>query len=246
MNIKNNILTLSATDLSNHLSCRHLTELNRKVAFGDLSRPHWTDPQLEILIQRGHDHEKAYVEFLRASGKEVVHGPTVVLEEEMRRGVDVIVQAELQSGQWTGFADILVKVAGKSKFGDYSYEVQDTKLAQNTRAATILQLCLYTDLLAELQESLPEKFHVIKPSENFEAESYRFDDFKAYYRLSKRNFEKTINGDAVQTYPEPAEHCGVCRWWKVCDDQRHNDDYLSLIAGIRFYANRGVEKPGHS
>lgn len=230
MNFTNNIFQLSATDLSNHLSCRHLTELNRKVALGELKRPYWTDPQLEILIKRGQDHEKAYVEFLKASGKTVAAGLTL---DALQKGVDVIVQASLDHGQWGGIADILIRVPGKSKFGDWQYEVQDTKLAQNTRAATILQLCLYTDLLSELQGVQPENFHVIKPSENFEAESYRYDDFKAYYRLAKKNFEKTIAGTPLETYPEPVEHCGVCRWWKVCDTRRHDDDYISLVAGIR-------------
>lgn len=230
MIFSDNIFLLSATDLSNHLSCRHLTELNRKVALGELSRPHWNDPQLEILIQRGHDHEKAYVDFLKASGKTVETGNAM---DAMQRGVDVIVQASLESGKWAGIADILIKVPGKSKFGDWQYEVQDTKLAQNTKATTILQLCLYTDLLSGLQESAPEKFHVIRPVDNFEPESYRFDDFKAYYRLTKKNFEITIESQPKQTYPEPAEHCGICRWWKVCDTQRHDDDYLSLVAGIR-------------
>ncbi|MEI9919540.1 MAG: TM0106 family RecB-like putative nuclease [Bacteroidota bacterium] len=236
MNFTNNIFYLSATDLSNHLSCRHLTELNRKVALKELERPYYNDPQLEILIERGHAHEKAYVEFLKRQGKNVVDGRSVGLTEAMRQGADVIVQAPLDLNQWNGLADILIKVPGKSKFGDWQYEVQDTKLAQNTKAGTILQLCLYTDLLSELQGVSPEKFHVIKPVENFEPESYRFDDFKAYYRLTKSSFAKATEDKTeprTETYPEPVDHCGVCRWWKVCDTRRHDDDYLSLVAGIR-------------
>lgn len=233
MKLINNIFHLAATDLSNHLSCKHLTELNKKVAAKQLDAPHWNDPQLEILIERGRQHETAYVNFLKSTGKSVVDARGSGLIEAMQAGVDVIVQAPLELNQWNGLADILIKVPGKSKFGDWLYEVQDTKLALNTRATTILQLCLYTDLLTEIQGAAPEKFHVIKPVENFEPESFRFDDFKAYYRLTKKNFEATMDGPAKETYPEPAEHCGVCRWWKVCDTQRHQDDYISLVAGIR-------------
>jgi predicted RecB family nuclease len=231
----NNIFQLSATDLSNHLSCQHLTELNRKVALGELKRPHWTDPQLEILIERGQQHEKDYVNFLRLKGHTVVdvrNGGVSTLEA-MTQGADVIVQAPFELNEWTGIADILIKVPTKSKLGDWSYEVQDTKLAQNTKAGTILQLCLYSDLLAALQGVEPEKFHVIKPVGNFEPESYRFNDFKAYYHVTKKNFEHTMSAPAATTYPEPAEHCGICRWWKVCDTRRHDDDYISLVAGIR-------------
>src|SRR5581483_1215002 len=35
------------------------------------------------------------------------------------------------------------------------------------------------------------------------------------------------------TYPEPVEHCNVCRWFRECDARRRGDDHLSLVAGIR-------------
>ena len=34
------------------------------------------------------------------------------------------------------------------------------------------------------------------------------------------------------SYPEPTEHCPVCRWWGECQERRRNDDHLSLVAGI--------------
>jgi predicted RecB family nuclease len=35
-----------------------------------------------------------------------------------------------------------------------------------------------------------------------------------------------------QTYPDPVEHCDICRWRQVCDKRRHDDDHLCLVAGI--------------
>lgn len=229
---------LSATDLSNHLSCEHLTQLRRAVAMGEIKEPHYHDPSLDALIKRGQEHESAYVTYLTE-----VKGLTVVdlrgkgvdaTIEAMKDGVDVIVQARLQQDQWMGYSDILLKVPGKSRIGDWSYEVQDTKLAQNTRAATILQLCLYTDLLAQLQGRIPEKMHVVKPGPDFPSEEYAFAHFQAYYRLIRRNFEAVMAGPALTTtYPDPTEHCHICKWWKTCDEKRHVDDHLSLVAGIR-------------
>ena len=37
----------------------------------------------------------------------------------MKQGADVLVQASLQDGQWMGYADILLKVPRKSKFGNW-------------------------------------------------------------------------------------------------------------------------------
>lgn len=226
---------LTATNLSNHLSCEHLTQLERKVALGELKRPSYRDPSLDVLIQRGREHEAAYVNHLSKNRKVVdLRGQSQKTTlEAMSTGVDVIVQATLEEGQWNGIADILIKVDKKSDLGNWSYEVQDTKLAQNTKAATILQLCLYSDLLATLQGVEPDKMYVVKPGENFPTEDYRFAEFSAYYRMVKKKLEQTITNGEQNTYPDPVEHCNICRWWQVCDKKRHEDDHLSLVAGIR-------------
>lgn len=65
-------IILSATDLANHLACRHLTELNRKLANGELEKPYREDPILETIIERGNEHEAAYVEYLRKNGGSLV------------------------------------------------------------------------------------------------------------------------------------------------------------------------------
>lgn len=235
MKYQNNHFSLAATDLSNHLSCEHLTQLERKVALGKLKRPSYRDPSLDVLIQRGREHEAAYVKHLSKDKKVVdLRGQSQSAAlDAMKAGVDVIVQAILEEGTWNGIADILIKVEKESKLGNWSYEVQDTKLAQNTKAATLLQLCLYSDLLAKLQGAEPETMYVVKPGDNFPSESYRFAEFSAYYRKVKNKLEYTITKGKQSTYPDPVEHCNICRWWQACDKRRHDDDHLSLVAGIR-------------
>ena len=34
------------------------------------------------------------------------------------------------------------------------------------------------------------------------------------------------------TYPEPVDHCGLCRWSEHCSARWEADDHLSLIAGL--------------
>jgi predicted RecB family nuclease len=236
MDFRSDKFYLAATDLSNHLSCTHLTQLNRKVALSELKKPYRKDPSLEILAQRGREHEAAYVEHLKKKNLSVVNlqnQPASATLDSMAKGVDVIVQARLEHEQWMGYSDILLKVSGKSKFGDWSYEVCDTKLAQNTRAGSILQLCLYTDMLAVMQEFVPEKMYIIRPVENFVADEYFYADFQAYYRLVKKNLTEVMAGAPLEIYPAPVDHCDVCNWWTICDKKRHDDDYLSLVAGIR-------------
>ncbi len=45
--------------------------------------------------------------------------------------------------------------------------------------------------------------------------------------------EATIGAALSATYPEPVEHCGVCRWESHCAARREADDHLSLVANIR-------------
>src|SRR3954467_11555042 len=72
MKIRDKVVTLSATDLANHLSCHHLTTLNHRLAKGELAEPAWENPHSVVLQQRGLEHERAYIETLRASGLSVV------------------------------------------------------------------------------------------------------------------------------------------------------------------------------
>ena len=67
-------IRLSATDLANHLGCRHLTGLDHASAHGLLPAPSWQDPALEVLQERGFRHEAAYLAHLESHGLSV-HRP---------------------------------------------------------------------------------------------------------------------------------------------------------------------------
>ena len=244
-------LRLSATDLSHFLSCRHLTALDLAVAHRTRERPYRPDdPLLELLFKRGIEHEKAYVETLRRQGRDVLDLNGIPRNqadlaiartlEAIHAGADIIVQAALQNGCWFGYADMLVRRNHKdSALGDWSYEVIDTKLARETRAGTVLQLGLYSAMLAEIQGETPEQFHVVIPEPGRATQisiPFRVDDYSAYMRLMQRELLRstTIDPDELAHlyYPEPVEHCAICGWRRTCDDKRHADDHLSLVAGL--------------
>ena len=233
---------LSASDLSNHLACNHLTMLDLAVATGSHAAPKWNSPDAWVLQQRGLEHENAYIEHLKAQGLSVVNfreiGDDASAFEKtcaaIRTGADVIVQAVLAEGDWFGRADVFRKVALPSSLGNWSYEIYDCKLAQDTKASTILQLSLYSELLAGIQGKWPESMHVVPPNDGFIPESYRVFDFAAYHRYVKRRLQSAVenHNNSTDSYPEPTEHCPVCRWWGECEERRRKDDHLSLVAGI--------------
>ena len=236
MKITQGIIYLSASDLSAHISCKHVTWLNLQLAQKKIPPPPvYENPSLEALQTRGEEFEKKYIEKLKQGGKsiaEIFKGNTEKALEEtvqaMRDGVDVIYQARLEQETWHGWADFLIKADKPGKFGDWSYEVMDTKLSKETKAGAILQISLYSEMLAQLQGCKPEYMYINNPTG---IHAYRVDDFGAYYRLVKKKLLQTID-QPDETYPDPVPHCDICRWWQLCNQRRRDDDHLSFVAGM--------------
>ncbi|MCR8560401.1 TM0106 family RecB-like putative nuclease [Mucilaginibacter sp. BJC16-A38] len=240
MKLVNDDITFSASDVSNHLACKYLTVLNAKAARGLIDQQQYRDPSLQILQERGQEFEHSYIEALRIKGIPITN-PQQGTEgtalsrtiQAMKNGAPAIYQAELRSGKWGGRADFLIKVPRPSQLGDYSYEVLDTKLARETRAGTMLQLALYTQLIAEIQGTMPELMHVATPATSTDPQHYRCDDFMAYFRLVCERMSETVADAEISAfYPDPVSHCDVCSWWRECNNRRRADDHLSLVAGV--------------
>ena len=227
------LLTPSA--LASHLSCGHYTQLERQRRAGTLKIEFPADPRLEALQKRGYLHEAEYVKRLGDEGRSIKDlkdskNPADTITA-MREGYGAIVQAPMANDLFFGIADVLLRCETPSALGPYSYEPVDTKLTRETRASTILQLVTYCDVIGGYQGAPVEHFHVVTPIAN---ESYRRDDFGAYYRLIQSQFMTASAADpAPPTYPEPVSNCDLCKYWRHCDSQRREDDYPSLIAGIR-------------
>lgn len=222
------------------------------VAQGQRAAPTRIDPALLVLQQRGLAHEVAYAEALRAQGLRTIDlsalspdDAIAATHEAMRGGADAILQSAFRDVHWFGRPDVLLRTNSASSLGSWSYEIVDTKLAKETRAGTVLQLALYSEMLAAAQSVVPEYFHVITPDLEAPKQSYRVHDYTAYFRLIRARLDayaalplEVIAGD---NYPEPVEHCDVCRWWSECDRRRRADDHLSLVAGISRLQRRELQ-----
>ena len=243
-------LVFSATDLSLHLACPHLTTLRRAEACGEITTPlRYDDPRAEALKQRGIEHEQRILERLAAEGRTVatIIAPGAPFARQdlataaartadaLRRGVDVVYQGRLRSGhgRWSGYPDFLLRVETPSALGAWSYEVADAKLARTARGTALLQLLLYSDLLAALQGHEPERMHLALGGggDGHIDASFRVVEYAAYYRAVRRTFEAGAEAPP-ETYPEPVDHCRLCDWNGHCLARRRDDDHLSQVAGI--------------
>ncbi len=246
----------AATDLVGYLACGHLTDLERCALAGLTRRPERVDPELDRIRKRGYEHEQRYKSDLVASGRQVTdlddprdpwaedRGAQLRARAErtieaIRRGDDVIFQACFFDGTWLGFADFLLRVERPTPTLAWSYEVADTKLARSVKASAVLQLCSYSEHLARIQGAEPEWMHVVLGGSAREVGHFRVARYAAYYRTVKQRFLQTVGAPLpdvypppAPSYPDPAEHCEVCRWWPVCNVRRRRDDDLSLVAGM--------------
>ncbi len=263
----------AATDLVAYLACEHLTGLERAAMAGLVHRPMRDDPELDIIRKRGFEHERRFLAELVATGRSTV---TIDLDgsiedrgEQLREaagrttaamaaGSDVIYQATFFDGVWRGHADFLLRIDDldrPSVWGPYHYEVADTKLARHVKSSAILQICSYIDQLERLQGVRPEWLHVALGGSARTVERLRVDDYMAYYRTVRDRFlEAMTDGRQVAfppagTYPEPVDHCDVCRWAAECATRRRDDDHLSRVAGLatrqrRALIDRGISTLG--
>jgi uncharacterized protein len=238
MKFENGQFLYSPSDLANHLACSYLTELESKYCRGEIELEYHSSAMLDLLIELGRRHEQDYLTYLNDCGKSIVSmvdqsGPPLTVLEAMQSGVDVIFQASLESHPWRGRADFLLRVEVPSELGAWSYEVADTKLAVETRATTVLQLCMYSEMVGTLQGLAPKYMRVVKPGVPFKSESLRIADYAAYYRFAKRRFlQHASSFGAKESNPEPCSHCDICNWWPKCDKRWRDDDHLTFVAGM--------------
>jgi uncharacterized protein len=236
-----NQLIFSATDLSHFLACSHLTLLDRRTARGGPKPPRYDDPALDVLWQRGLEHEQAYLTELRADSTLRIVEIAAPAKElpplehwtryaqatlaALRSAADVIYQGALFDGRWLGRPDFLKRVATPSKLGAWSYEVIDTKLAREAKGGALLQILLYADLLASAQGVSPEYVHLALGGP--EARPTR-----SAWRSMPRTSVRSSNG-SCNTCTMHRPHCHARRSrWRIATSARGRVSVL--VSGARW------------
>jgi predicted RecB family nuclease len=216
-------MRLSPSLLNSFLECEHLVALE----IADTPRPLGDNPQAELIRRKGEEHEAAYLASLRAAGKNVVEPRDAEEAARLIREatVDVIYQPTFEDpAGWRGRADFLELQP------DRTYEVVDTKLARHAKPYYILQLCFYCEQVARIQGRAPRLMHVILGSG--ERQSFRPDEFGAYYRRVRRRLERFV-ADPPRTEPWPIQHCEICDFRALCQAYWDETDSLSRVYGMR-------------
>ena len=154
-------LVLSATDLANFLGCRHRTALDMSVAFGARDR---RPPRRPVARGALEARPRARAKVCRVPSRQRRFDRRVERDrrpgraghsKRARRWRKATTSSSRVDWPTATGSDVLTSCAAwraPSALGEWSYEISDTKLARETKAGTILQLGLYSEMLAALQE----------------------------------------------------------------------------------------------
>ena len=258
MKITEGRVRISASDVANFLACQQLTQLDLQAAHRTLRPPHAVDLGFEDLVLRGEEHERTVLDRFRADGREVTDltaatDPAGATAAAIGSGTDVIYQATLTGGDddtpLLGRPDFLVRADllevpdGEPRPAGRHYEVVDAKLARTAKARAVLQTAFYSHLLAGLQGTEPRWMHLALG--RGELVPFKVSDFAAYERQTRRRLGQVLAaGPPPGLYPEPVEHCAICRWRTYCAERRQRDDDLSRVAGITTGQRRALKAAG--
>lgn len=241
-------ILLSASDLNTFIGCPHATTLDLAYLHGEGPEPREDSDDVELLQNYGFAHENNYLDRLQSQGRRVLgltgsdfFGAVIATRDAMQSGVDVIYQGALMNPHWGGWADFIELVEKPSALGNYSYEVVDTKLKRSVDPRHVLQLVLYSDLLAEIQGIMPEYAHV--ELGNGERATLRLSDYMHYARNARRRLEAFVE-TAQPTRPIPCTDCSLCRWADHCSGIWQSEDSLFNVANIARSQVKKLETAG--
>jgi uncharacterized protein len=143
----------------------------------------------------------------------------------MRTGRETIYQGVLINGHWVGRPDVLTRVEGRSRFGNYYYVAADIKRSREPREAQKLQGCFYAELLFCLQEAKPVCGYIISPDQKII--SYSIESFENEFHLTLHEIEKIMAGEKPVHFLTAG--CKQSPWYSACRLEAETCRDLSVL-----------------
>ena len=227
---------VTAQDFYDFHKCPHRVYLNRH---GDLSEMLPLSEFLNLLFENALTHEGTVVKGLGCetpSGDSLEERAAITLDF-MNRGVDRIFHGVLLLANESGIPDLLEKVAGKSKFGDFYYKPVDIKAGsgyadQHTAALRDdygMQLFHYGWLLEQIQGTFPPQAEILNKQK--QRVHYELNQFTSAYSIAKAEIQALVVGERTD-FPALCGECGKCQWWGHCEKELIASDDVTLLADV--------------
>ncbi|MCR9244241.1 MAG: TM0106 family RecB-like putative nuclease [bacterium] len=187
----------------------------------------------EFAAKRGRDFEDEYVAALGVPApvypeRDFEAGAAATLAM-LRDGDWMIHQGVLMVEDRLGLPDLLRKLPGESALGDHHYEVVDVKTSGHSRGDQILQVVFYTQLLAEVQERVPEYGALVL--KDGREERFRIADYDAAAREVVSGL-RALRDEMDGAQPFLQWGCSGCYHNHRCLPELDGRDDLSLVQGM--------------
>ncbi len=237
MYIESNNLVFSPSDLTQFMDSPFASWMEHLALIkpDELPIADENDELMDVLQGMGNQHELTVLDSFKERGLSVAKlskqtNPLEATFTAMQNGIDIIYQANLELLPFRGYADFLVKVEGQSIFGDYHYEVWDSKLAKTVKPYFLIQLCSYAEMLEAIQGRRPEYITVILG--NQEHKRFRTADYYYFYQKLKYHFLTTHQQFRPTNCPDPSTSKNWGRWSKYAEELLKKVDHLVQVATI--------------
>lgn len=148
--------------------------------------------------------------------------------EEMAKGTQSIYRGVLVHGHFVARPDLLERVEGRSKFGNYYYVACDIKRSRHLKEEYKLQGCFYAEVLGLIQGLKPVQGYVMRT--NGEIESYLLEDTATHYHLTLDAIGRILDGDDEPHFL--TSDCKQSPWFHECKKEAVSCDDLSRLNRI--------------
>lgn len=227
-------LVFSPTDLVRYLASPFASWMDRY----NLENPGAFTPDKEsesdlLIAETGNLHEQAVLQSFRLTTPGIVEISRQNPEEArlatfqaFATNAPIIYQAALHATPFAGYADfVILEESGQ-------YEIWDTKLACSPKPYYAIQLCCYSEMLADLLGEMPSKFGVILGTQ--ERVEFRTEDFIHFYHRVKADFLQLQSAftNHMPGRPDPHPRADHGRWTSHADKFLEEADHLVRVAGI--------------
>ena len=209
--------------LKSFIRCKRKAWLDYK---GNKSYKIWSPHQSIEIVNRYKNFYKLTEGDLYAGKKACQKGSSGVIGLKVKSKLINNINAEI-------YPQLLKRVSGNSKWGEYKYIPVVYKLGHRTTKEHLFDLAFCSILLEPFQQSKIEKGFVISNYSN----NINIEKIDLNQRLRQKvlniflNLNEYLNG-SIPEITKDRKKCTICSWQKFCDSEAKNNGYLTDIDGI--------------
>jgi len=198
-------------------------------------------PSTEFHVMLGEESKRHEADIIHGLGAHVISfersdlaGGLARTREALSDGLPIVAGGVLAGTDFSGemrslgYVDLLERVPGPSRLGDFHYEVVEIKRASRGKPNYRLQVAYHSDLLAELQGVSPRRGHLILSDGH--RETFDLAPLSTRYRKVLGELRGIADGTEPPVFV--CSQCTACSWQGACIPKAEREAHLSMVFGL--------------